>query len=333
MNIKFTDCISNQNNKFANFCENYLYFDGISNTCSGCRKFRVYEENDSILKIKNTHIKPLQWKQVVRTIAKLFSIAIFPFIAIIALLGKAINRKTRSYQVLDTQEAPKTNLPVHSVAKKIIDPRTVDIKPPLNKYKDAPKIPNDIPSYLDIRGSESLSNFHLYVYFLILSSKNPELYIPFGAIFELSHIENDVIKNAIDIENSEKHFFAYHLNVSGNHWALVFVDRQKRTIEYYDSKKNCGNHDEIINRLTRLSRDLTEKNPGGRPYELIAKIENSIQPDGHQCGPWTLYFLEERLNNPHVDFNQLDFKKAQEMIKNYRLHVMVSIIEEEEKKI
>ena len=40
-----------------------------------------------------------------------------------------------------------------------------------------------------------------------------------------------------------------------------------------------------------------------------------------------LYFLEKRLENPEVDFNQLDVKEAQNLIKEYRIKVMEKLIE------
>ena len=106
---------------------------------------------------------------------------------------------------------------------------------------------------------------------------------------------------------------------------MVYIDRQRRTVEYYDSKKNYGNHDEIVRQLTSVAAELSEREPNRPPYQFICKINKLLQPDSYQCGPWMLYFLENRLINPDFDFNILNFKQAQIIIKEYREKTMLQI--------
>jgi len=128
-------------------------------------------------------------------------------------------------------------------------------------------------------------------------------------------------------ECSGKTIFAYHLLISDNHWTLVLVDREKRTLEYYDSLNSYGNYNNNIqDHFKKLAEVLTEKDPGKTPYKFVCKLEKSLQQDGSQCGLWLLYFLEERLKNPDVNFNELDVNQSQGMIAEYRLKVMNSLI-------
>ena len=123
----------------------------------------------------------------------------------------------------------------------------------------------------------------------------------------------------------EKQFLAYPLHVTNNHWTLVIIDQEKRTVEYYDSKKNYGNYEEIVKTLKELARSLSTKDPGQSPYQFFSKISKNLQPDSYQCGPWALYFLKNRLENPSVDFNKLDIEEAQDMIAKFRIEVMATL--------
>ncbi len=106
---------------------------------------------------------------------------------------------------------------------------------------------------------------------------------------------------------------ALPMNITNSHWVLVFADFQKKTIEYYDSLLNYGPHKKIASEFTELANQIG--------FDFICKMTTKIQQDSYQCGPWTLYFLEERLKNPQVDFNKLEIKEAQKMIANYRNHI------------
>jgi hypothetical protein len=126
--------------------------------------------------------------------------------------------------------------------------------------------------------------------------------------------------------------FAYPLHVSGNHWTLVLMDRDQRTVEYYDSFSQFGNHDEIVQHLQGLTATLSKEDPGPKPYTFKRQITKAIQNDNYQCGPWTLYFLEHRLKDPSVDFNTLDRHKRDGIIKDYRAKVTRTLKKQEHKK-
>jgi hypothetical protein len=118
---------------------------------------------------------------------------------------------------------------------------------------------------------------------------------------------------------------AYLMHVSKNHWAITYIDLNKRTIEYYDSKKTYGEYRQIVETLTELAKKLSAKEPGKQPYTFQAKITKVLQPDSYQCGPWALYFLEKRAEDPDVDFNALDVNEAQKMIADYRKQIRLIV--------
>lgn len=135
-------------------------------------------------------------------------------------------------------------------------------------------------------------------------------------IFIDARVEADFAAN-----EAGKTIFAYPFMVSQNHWTLILIDRERRTVEYYDSKKNYGNHAEIVAYFNQFVVRLTSWDPGV-PYQFIPKIKIKLQPDTFQCGPWTTYFLEERLKNPDFDFNSLDIAQSQKTIAEYRMKIL-----------
>jgi len=216
-----------------------------------------------------------------------------------------------------------------------------------------------VNEWLDIRGNTWLTHSNFRPYISYLGRKYPELFVgvqrpDYKLEGDPDPYDNDKgysINHAILADGhfngpcshqnnksntppwnlvmcSGKTILLYPLHVSGNHWTLVVVDRVRRSIEYYDSKMDYGNHVEIIANFKELAKELSEKDPGKIPYRFESKIKKQLQPDGYQCGIWTLYFLEERLKNPEVNFNQLDVEQAQKMIADYRVSVMKRTVSE-----
>ncbi len=133
------------------------------------------------------------------------------------------------------------------------------------------------------------------------------------------YMRKDILEVLKSLSSTE--VLAIPLLISGNHYVLLFIDPIIRTVEYYDSKKNYGPHAEIVAYLEDFTRQLTD-NDSDKPYKFICKIDKELQLDCYQCAPWTLYFLEERLKDPNVDFNQLQIKESQKMIADYRAVIM-----------
>lgn len=286
-----------------------------------------------------------------------------------AYLSKSIkhlfdNKETIHFGI---REVSKQNLRLDLIpnfSKQEPNPKPMDSPPEREPKLDLDKLDKEkkIPRQLDIRGPTWMTVQQLWSYSKYLGSKHPELLIPNCKIYSIENITKEVLTDCgfgqeNRVENSVKSagpsnkfnltfvypekseedlaktVLAYPFLVTGNHYTLVYVDRQKRTIEFYDSKKDYGNregnfyHDEIVNELTKLGKMLTEKDPGKTPYTFSCKIQKEIQSDGFQCGPWTLFFLENRLKNPEIDFNQLGVAESKEMIAEYRLDVMRKLIE------
>jgi hypothetical protein len=202
---------------------------------------------------------------------------------------------------------------------------------------DLPKnLPKDIPSMCDISGTTWLTNIHLYSYMTYLATRFPEIVALNTSQMAYQSREGSSIDSLTkyifeyfpkEINNFNNLNIPFHLHVSNNHWTLVYIDRDKRTVEYYDSKEHYGNHHEIVQKLTTVADTLSQQEPNKPPYTFVLKINKVLQPDSYQCGPWMLFFLENRLINPDFDFNQLDVNEAQELIKKYRIKIMLKLIE------
>lgn len=88
--------------------------------------------------------------------------------------------------------------------------------------------------------------------------------------------------------NLNSSIFAYPLRINQNHWTLVLVDTKKQTVEYYDSLGTDVAAPKEVEKIAQLLSTQEE------PY-TFKKLNLKTQSDGYNCGPWTLYFLEERL--------------------------------------
>ena len=93
---------------------------------------------------------------------------------------------------------------------------------------------------------------------------------------------------------------------------------------YKDQSKQMQtmSHEDIQSYLEELSKILTERE-AGEPYRFLCQIDKSIQKGTDNCGPWTLYFLEERLKNPDINFNVLNPMPS---IQDYRLEIIEKLM-------
>lgn len=112
----------------------------------------------------------------------------------------------------------------------------------------------------------------------------------------LDELEAFLLKNPFE---SEKKYIAYPLQVSGNHFVLLFIDREKRVVEVYDSfARQYGG-------CKKVTDILTAKDPGKSAYKVRYQIHKPLQQDSYQCGPWVCFFLEQKIKNPDFNFNSL----------------------------
>lgn len=166
------------------------------------------------------------------------------------------------------------------------------IKPIIN-----PEFPDVWPAkYENLQRQDAwYSESNMNEYFTFVAIAHPELAVPNTqermGVPNPENIERWVMR---DLEkNPSKKAFAYYLNIGNEHWTLVYVDRKKRTVEYYDSFADENRVKEV---LTRVAEKLTDKDSGEKPYEYNNKISKPIQKDSFQCGPLTNYFLTFRVN-------------------------------------
>jgi hypothetical protein len=192
----------------------------------------------------------------------------------------------------------------------------------------------------DAKDESMFTSFDLLKYSFKLSSKFSHAYIdhlqPHSTIDQFSLFEKYCVDHCVAAEGkqanleeyklkmlADKTIISFFLHAKGNHWTLVMIDLNKGIVGYYDSKLDYGNYAEIAAALTRVAEQLTQKM--GKQFQFVAKLNKSVQPDGYKCGPWVLYFLEEQLNNPNIDFNTLDVTEAQKIIDEYRARVKQEI--------
>lgn len=140
-------------------------------------------------------------------------------------------------------------------------------------------------------------------------------------LYHLNTVKEYLIEHGL---NCQKNQIAYHLQASRNHWVLLFIDRENRILECYDSFARPNEvYAEIADELTR--QDV------GEPYKVLCKITKPLQKDGYQCGPWVCFFLEQRLKEPDFDFNSLHQtlgpEGINEMIALYRKKVILRVAE------
>lgn len=208
-----------------------------------------------------------------------------------------------------------------------------------------------IPTALDVSGDVWFNESQLWYYFIHLSKIYPHLQLHPGALvyktIETSKedclvlsVLSAILQQHKQIKRTqEKTILAYPLMLAPadgkqlNHWTLIVVDLKKRTLEFYDSLKNYGNHARLTKELKDIAENLTRKISSRKPFRVICKIQKGLQTDSYECAPWTLYFLEQRLKNDAVNFNKLDPRKAKKMIAKFRKHVLATIVQSPDNKM
>ena len=199
---------------------------------------------------------------------------------------------------------------------------------PLDELKNPQALPN---SDYDIRGTNVLHIDHIRLFATQLIVQHPEVSFPtIGGkdVFAQGEEYLDSLEKLNDHLSQKKFddtkkYIAYPLQVSRNHFILIFIDREKRVVEYYDS---MGGKPSICKEAAKI---LTERDPGAKPYTADFKIKNALQHDGYQCGVWTCFFIEKKLKDPQFDFNAMGAKLGADgldkMIALYRNKVILDI--------
>lgn len=179
-----------------------------------------------------------------------------------------------------------------------------------------------VPKAYDISGKKWVYNTHLQHYFTYVAGKYTQVQIREGFLGILKHedVEEEVLKT--DFFHSEAVVFPFYLHVGGNHWTLLYIDMEKRTVEYYDSKKKYGDYESIEGQLQNITQFLSVED--GKPYQFVHKTKKSLQPDSYQCGVWVAYFLSKRLKDPDFDFDAIDITKFK--IAKFRNKMMHRIV-------
>lgn len=208
---------------------------------------------------------------------------------------------------------------------------TLDLAELIGRPLDELNNPQILPSGDDIRGTKILDICHIRLFATGFIVQHPEISFPTVGgkngfaqgdeyLDTLEKLNDHLSQKKFD---DTKKYIAYPLQVSRNHFILVFIDREKRVLEYYDS---MGGKPSICKEAAKI---LTERDPGAKPYRADFKIKNALQHDGYQCGVWTCFFIEQKLKDPQFDFNAMGAKLGADgldkMIALYRNKVILNI--------
>lgn len=119
-------------------------------------------------------------------------------------------------------------------------------------------------------------------------------------------------------------YHAYYLTLNENHATLVFVDKEKSAIEYYNSFGNCP--EEVEEALKQTAQNLGirfDETEEFTPFSFTNMIDRELQNDYFQCGVWIMFLLECRLKFPEKDFlselHRLSPAERGRLIANYRI--------------
>lgn len=221
---------------------------------------------------------------------------------------------------------------------------------PPTTQKTGPKKPTQTTQSQTITESDNdIAKFtggQLANYASILQQQHPEVFLPKHAIYEIPepgpitiagirdtekysrqnighavlrdmHLD-DICTHQNQQQPCNKTLLAYPIYLR-DHWALLVIDRTKRTVEYYDSGID---NQRAVTYLKELAEALSKFDyPGMQRYKFQSKVGH-VQRDTKLCGPWMLYFLEERLNNREEALRTLNANTCQLMIREYRKQVL-----------
>ena len=298
MNNHYFDCVHKTNSPVNNFFEESLFLDGFSQLL-GYRRIGWVQFDQFSRDLPNLRL--------LLTIAKLAIYIACPALLICSLIGKTVCR-------------------LREDDKSVTKEKTEQVAP--KKEPKGRKV-RRFAGNVDFTGTKWFDNYNIADYYRLLKDRFPQgVFFDFPnqystpAIWRKRFEEKNYPTSNID--HTKRNFLEYQsillpMHISGNHFTLLFIDRVKRTVEYYDSKVSYGAYDKIVQDCQGIAEALSQSDPGDTPYVFSAKIKKLLQPDGYQCGPWTLYFSEKRLENPDVDFNDLNFNEAQSIPAQFRV--------------
>ncbi len=167
-----------------------------------------------------------------------------------------------------------------------------------------PIFKEEIDESIDIRGTKWLAVEHIFDYLIFTRALEfPELRFPNNP--NCSNNKEgcsltEALKEYIDNDLPHQRPFAFPLNEDSLHWRVLFIDPKTKTIEYFDSKANWKSRRHMDPFLQNIKTQLSNG------FEIKYVLSESVQPDGHQCGPWILYFLLARLKSDKIDFKSVD---------------------------
>lgn len=170
----------------------------------------------------------------------------------------------------------------------------------------------------DPRETEWLWSNQISSYYTDLQKQYPDILEQHYAVYTTPQALRNFVRLHIEdeIQPGSRKSIPILMIVSGNHWVMVYIDHQRKTVEYFDSKSTYGNQALIQTSLQETANYLNASMGGS--YQVVRKVNRSLQPDGYQCGVWAMYFLKQRVENPNLNFDTLDHTQMQSVIRKFR---------------
>lgn len=189
--------------------------------------------------------------------------------------------------------------------------------------------------HLNLNITRKLDEHHCLRYLNYLSEKHENFY--FNKI--AGHVHLDTIESQVtgDLKKAGEKNLGYVMVVKGihkddvPHATGIFIDREKHTIEYFDSFCTWGDQAQIKATLDDLEKILSDNDHA--PYHAEKKLHKPLQDDGYNCGVWALYFLTQRLNKPDFNFDTLGTEGVSFSINKYREELQTPLFDQEKKLI
>lgn len=312
------------------------FFDPFSKKLNACELFR---------EIKNTH------KTITLLITAISSIfLIYPGIV-------AFRALTHTFYQIEKEELEKASAidKTNEIGIEVIAPKEVEIVSaargenglaPRNELSKEKFCGEDISTkswfrtdhisfYMNFLAKQPGNENILFDF--IEEGKKPDIFQKISRFFQwngdnFSHMLKEHFKGMSYDDNwNSVRGAAFVCNIKKRHWVLLYVCRETRSVEYYDSMKNYADPLKIEASLAEIAEQLTQQDPG-EPYQFSQKIREKLQTDAWNCGPWVLYFLKERLGNPNNDFNDLE-KVNMDDYRNYLKETIIKEVKEQYEEI
>lgn len=140
---------------------------------------------------------------------------------------------------------------------------------------------------------------------------------------ENTNIDYDVAYRTglLPFHNETMHF-VLPLNLSGNHWTVLFIDISTGSYQYYDSVERCHKDDQIaqlvINFIQNFNTVLSKKDQIKHENWSDVTPEYPKQTDDHSCGLFVLIYIYKFVFDEYISLHGLRERLQIKLLYNSR---------------